>query len=93
MASKRSILVLLAAATIAFLAGCGGGSTANVQNPPPPPPSNLSIAFQPEPGGTLAVSFTENLTAVGHQRRTKPWRRLVLDLPEPSEYSQPLWQS
>jgi hypothetical protein len=64
VASKRSIPVLLAAATIAFLAGCGGGSTANVQNPPPPPPSNLSIAFQPEPGGTLAVSFTENLTAV-----------------------------
>ena len=48
---------------ISFLAGCGG-STANVQTPPPPPGSQVSIAFQPEPAGSLAVGFTENLTAV-----------------------------
>lgn len=49
---------------ISLLAGCGGGSTANVQNPQPPPQSQVSIAFNPEPAGSLAVSFTENLTAV-----------------------------
>jgi len=63
VAAKRWILFLLPAAMVALLAGCGG-STMNVQNPPPPPPSKVSIAFQPEPSGALAVSFTENLTAV-----------------------------
>ncbi len=63
MATNRWILFLLAAAMISLLAGCGG-STANVQNPPPPPQSQVSIAFQPEPAPLLAVSSTENLTAV-----------------------------
>ena len=63
MATNRWILFLLAAAMISLLAGCGG-STANVQNPPPPPQSQVSIAFQPEPAPSLAVSSTENLTAV-----------------------------
>lgn len=64
MATKRWILILLPAAIISLLAGCGG-STANVQNPPPPTQaSKVSIAFQPEPSGSLAVSFPENLTAV-----------------------------
>ncbi len=48
---------------MAILAGCGG-SNGNVQNPPPPPASKVSIAFQPEPSPSLAVSFSENLTAV-----------------------------
>jgi hypothetical protein len=63
VATKRRILLLSAAATISLLAGCGG-STFNVQNPPPPPPSNVTIAFQPQPGSSLAVGFSENLTAV-----------------------------
>jgi hypothetical protein len=61
VATKEWILFLLAAAMIS-LAGCGGSS--NVQNQGPPPPSPITIAFQPEPGGSLEVGFTENLTAV-----------------------------
>ena len=63
MATKRWIVLLLAVSMITFLAGCGG-STANVQNPPPPPPSQVTIAFQPQPAPTIAVGFSENLTAV-----------------------------
>jgi len=63
VATNRCIFLLLPAVMIAVLAGCGG-STAGVQNPPPPPPSNISIAFQPQPGASLAVSFSENLIAV-----------------------------
>jgi len=62
VATKRWILFLPLAAMIAVLAGCSSG-TADVQNPPPPPQSQLKIAFQPEPSGSLAVSFSENLTA------------------------------
>ncbi len=62
MATKRWILFLPLAAMIAVLAGCSSG-TADVQNPPPPPQSQLKIAFQPEPAPSLAVSFSENLTA------------------------------
>jgi len=61
--AKRWILFLLPATMISLLAGCGGSSS-TVQNPPPPPPSKVSIAFQPEPSGALAVSFAETLTAV-----------------------------
>ena len=63
MAAKRWLLFLLPVAMMAILAGCGG-SNGNVQNPPPPPASKVSIAFQPEPSPSLAVSFSENLTAV-----------------------------
>ena len=63
VATKRWLLILPAMAMIAILAGCGG-SNGNVQNPPPPPASKVSIAFQPEPSPSLAVSFSENLTAV-----------------------------
>lgn len=63
MATTRWIVLLLAAAMITLLAGCGG-STANVQNPPPPPPSQITVAFQPEPEPTIAVGFSESLTAV-----------------------------
>jgi hypothetical protein len=64
VAAKRRILFLLPAALISLLAGCGGNST-TVQNPPPPPPaSKVTIAFQPEPSGSLSVGFSENLTAV-----------------------------
>lgn len=64
VASKRWSLFLLPAATITLLAGCGGGSTANVQNPPPPPQSSVAIAFQPQPNPSIAISFSENVTAV-----------------------------
>jgi len=63
VATRRWILSLLAAAITSLLAGCGG-STANVQNPQPPPQSQLAIAFQPEPAPSVAVGFSENLTAV-----------------------------
>ncbi|MGA3089190.1 MAG: hypothetical protein ABSD75_11290 [Terriglobales bacterium] len=62
--NPRWILFLPLAAMAAVLAGCSSGSTANVQNPPPPTPSNVSIAWQSVPGGSLAVGFSENLTAV-----------------------------
>jgi len=63
VATNRWIELPLTAFVIAILAGCGG-STANVQNPPPPPPSKVSIIFQPQPGGSVAVGFSENVTAV-----------------------------
>ena len=63
MATKRWIPFFLVAAMISPFAGCGG-STTTVQNPPPPPASKVTIAFQPEPSGSLAVGFSENLTAV-----------------------------
>jgi hypothetical protein len=63
VAARRWILFLLPVATMSLLAGCGG-STTNVQTPPPPPGSQVSIAFQPEPSGSLAVGFSENLTAL-----------------------------
>jgi hypothetical protein len=63
VATNRCTFLLLPALMLAVLAGCGG-STAGVQNPPPPPPSNVSIAFQPQPGASIAVGFSENLIAV-----------------------------
>lgn len=63
MAAQRWILFLLAAAMITLLAGCQGGSTANVQNPPPPAQSNVAISFQPQPNPSIAISFSENVTA------------------------------
>jgi hypothetical protein len=62
VATNRWILSLPLAAMIAVLAACSSGSS-NIQNPPPPPPSNVTIAFQPQPGASLAVGFSENLTA------------------------------
>ncbi len=63
VATKRWIVFLLAAAMISMLAGCSSGSN-NMQTPPPPPQSQVTIAFQPEPSGSVAVGFTENVTAV-----------------------------
>ena len=63
MTLNRWMLILLTAFALGILAGCEGGSTANVQNPPPPPPSNITIAFQPEPSPTLNISSSENLIA------------------------------
>jgi hypothetical protein len=62
VATRQWILALALAAMTAVLTACSGNS--NTQNPPPPPPSKVSIAFQPEPGGTLSVGFSENITAV-----------------------------
>ena len=62
VATERWILFATAAAMISLLAGCGG-TTANVQNPPPPPPSQVAVAFQPQPGSSLGVGFSEDLTA------------------------------
>jgi len=64
VATRRWILFLLPVALISALAGCGGGSTFNVQNPPPPPPSNLAIAFQASPPGSILIGTPTSLTAV-----------------------------
>lgn len=65
MATRRWILSLLPAAIVGVLAGCGGGSTANVQNPPPPPPQNsVAITFQTQPAAQIGVGFSEQVTAV-----------------------------
>ncbi len=64
MAGGRWIFFLLALAMITSLAGCSGGSTANVQNPKSPGQTQIAIAFQPAPAASVAVGFTENVTAV-----------------------------
>jgi hypothetical protein len=61
VATRRWTLFLLVAAMISLLAGCGGNT--NVQNPQPPPQNPVSVAFTPQPAGSLAVGFTENVTA------------------------------
>jgi hypothetical protein len=62
-AIRRWIVLLLAAAMSAILAGCGG-STANIQNPPAPPSTPVAIAFQPAPPGTISLGTTTALVAV-----------------------------
>jgi hypothetical protein len=52
------------AAVISALAGCGGGSTANVQNPPAPALSKVSISFQSAPAGSIPVGATTTFTAI-----------------------------
>ena len=64
MATKRWVLLVLAAAMISILAGCNSGSTFDVQNPPPPPQSNPSISFQSQPQSSIAVGLDMNVTAV-----------------------------
>lgn len=64
MATRQRILFLLTAALISLLAGCGGGSTANVKNPLAPPSSTVVIAFQPAPPGGIQISTTTPVTAV-----------------------------
>jgi hypothetical protein len=63
VALGRSILLLLSAAIVAALAGCGG-STTNVQNPPAPPSSPVSIAFQPAPATSVTLNSNTPITAV-----------------------------
>ncbi|MFZ0686304.1 MAG: hypothetical protein WAM89_12245 [Terriglobales bacterium] len=63
MVTQRWILTFFTAVIAVAFIGCSSGSTANVQDPPPPPASNISIAFQPEPGASLAVGFSETITA------------------------------
>lgn len=65
VANKRWMLSLLATATMAAFAGCGGSSTASVQNPPPPPQSNVTIAVQTSglANGSVPVNGTVSLTA------------------------------
>jgi hypothetical protein len=61
--TRRSVLIPLAVA-MAVLAGCNSGSTFNVQNQPPPPLSDVNIAFQPVPSGSIGVGFSMSITAV-----------------------------
>jgi hypothetical protein len=62
---RRWILAFPAAAALAILSACGGGSTANVQNAPAPASSStLAIAFQAAPAGSIPVNATQALTAV-----------------------------
>lgn len=62
---RRQWVSALAALTFAsILAGCGGGSTANVRNQPPPTVNKISIAFQPAPVNAVQLGTPVNLTAV-----------------------------
>ena len=63
MATRREIFLLLSAAIVSGLAGCGGSST-NVQNQPAPPISSVSIAFQPAPPASLSQISTMPIMAV-----------------------------
>ena len=64
MPMKRWILLLLPAATIAVLTGCGG-STFNVQNPQGPPPPNVTVTVQTTglTNGSVPVNGAVTLTA------------------------------
>jgi len=62
--TRRWVFAFPLAAAISWLAGCSGGSTANVQNPPPPPTSTVAIAFQPTPPATILLNASTPLTAV-----------------------------
>jgi len=64
VAFGRWTVSLFVAAMTAVLAACGSSNNMNVQNPPAPPPSNVSIAFQPSPTGTISLNATTTLTAV-----------------------------
>ena len=64
MATKRWILLILAAMLALVLAGCNSGSTSNLQNPPPPPTAGVSIAFQPTPPASIPVNTTTQIVAV-----------------------------
>lgn len=62
---RRQWISVLAALTFAsILAGCGGGSTADVHNQPPPSGNKVSIVFQPAPATTVKLGTPVNLTAV-----------------------------
>jgi hypothetical protein len=52
------------AGAISVLAGCEGGTTANVQNPAAPAGMPISITFQPAPPGSIAINGSAALTAV-----------------------------
>lgn len=59
------IVGFLLAAAISVSAGCGGGGDATaVQNAPPPVASDISVAFQPAPPGSVFVNGTVGITAV-----------------------------
>ena len=64
MITQRWTLLLLPAAMIAVLTGCGG-STYNVQNPPPPPPTPMTVTVQTSglTAGSVPVSAAATLTA------------------------------
>ncbi|MFZ3262362.1 MAG: hypothetical protein WA172_00030 [Terriglobales bacterium] len=58
MVTRRWILLLLSAAMISLLPGCGNNSTFNVENPPPPPQANVSIAFTSTPPAAISIIST-----------------------------------
>jgi hypothetical protein len=63
--AKKQWIVLVLLAAVSALVGCGGGSTVDVHNQPPPPPaSQVSIAFNPAPTGTVQPGIPVDITAV-----------------------------
>jgi hypothetical protein len=62
VATRQWSLFLLSGA-MSILAGCGGGTTANVQNPPAPAAAQVSIAFQPTPPSSVVIGGSASITA------------------------------
>ncbi len=59
MVTRRWILFLLAATMVSLLAGCGNNTTFNPQNPPPPAQKQVQIAFTsapPAPPNTISIA-------------------------------------
>ncbi len=79
--------LILSAAALAVMAGCGGGSTFNVQNPPPPTSlsSPLTVAFQPAPPSSILINGTAQLTAVVQNDDSKAGVDWSIGCPQPGK--------
>ncbi|HTS04123.1 MAG TPA: hypothetical protein VMP68_00960 [Candidatus Eisenbacteria bacterium] len=68
MRTKRTVwpssAVLVPAAVLLILGGCGGSNNLTLQNPAAPPSTPVSIAFKPAPAKSISLATTAALTAV-----------------------------